>query len=107
MSDQPTINIPPMCRTHQSLLVHQAGYGPNSEWRVLIIMAQAALFQGLSADAKVQAESKGDIQHLGTIGCHACRKPDLFGEVVEAAKSKDLGNIKALGERWVTAGAKH
>jgi hypothetical protein len=106
VSDRPTIFIPDLCEQHQSLLVHQAGYSPTDPWRALIVVANVALFQGASADSKVQAECQGDITKISQLGCMACRKPDLFGEIVEAAKTRDLGAIKTMGERWVTDAAK-
>ena len=42
-----------------------------------------------------------DIERIGELGCLACLQPDKFGEVVQAAKTKLIINIKALGERWI------
>lgn len=104
MDEQPTIQVPNMCQKHQSLLVHQTGYTGADPWRTLVIVAQMALFQGATADPATYERIGGDIMRLPELGCLACYKPDLFGEVVEAAKSKDIGAIKALGERWVIEG---
>lgn len=106
MSDTPQINLPEMCQLHQSLLVSQAGYSRNDPWRSLIIMAQIALFQGASADPTFHERLGGDLERISEIGCLACFKPDRFGEIVEAAKRKDAGAIKQLGESWLKEGAK-
>lgn len=97
----PTITVPDMCRLHQQLLVQQAGYSRSDPWRALIIMAQIALFQAATADGQFYERVGGDLERIGEVGCLACFKPDAFGEVVEAAKSDDIGAIKRLGESWV------
>lgn len=109
--DQPQqrIEVPDMCKTHQALLVAQAGYGKADPWQALIIVAQIALFQAVTSDPKMYARVGGDAQKLATLGCFACVKPDAFGEIVQAAQSvhglarhqSALGAIKALGESWV------
>jgi hypothetical protein len=101
--NQLRIVLPDMCQRHQSLLVRQAGISPSGPWRALIIMAQMALFQGATADPSLHARIDGDLSRLGEVGCLACFKPDRFGEIVEAAKSREPGAIKALGESWVKA----
>lgn len=102
MSDEPRITVPDMCKTHQSLLVHQAKYGQHEPWRALIIMAQIALFQASTAHPSFHERTGGDMQRIGEIGCLACFRPDAFGEIVKAAKNKaDPGAIKRLGESWV------
>jgi hypothetical protein len=102
VSDQSRVNIPNMCQMHQSLLVHQASYGPDDPWRVLIVMAQVALFQAATADPYFHERTGGDIFRTSEIGCLACFKPDAFGEIVEAAKDKNNpGAIKRLGESWL------
>jgi hypothetical protein len=106
MSDDAPLRLPEMCGTHQSLLVQQTGYGPNDTWQALIMISQIALFQGASVDPKVYAECGGEITNFEKLGCLACRKPDLFGEIVEVAKTKNLGKVKELGESWVYKGAK-
>jgi hypothetical protein len=95
--------VPDMCQKHQSLLVHQAGYKESDPWRALVIISQVALFQAATCDDKTHKVIAGDIGRIGELGCLACYKPDAFGEVVEAAKSHELGAIKALGERWLKA----
>lgn len=104
--NQPIVMVPEMCQTHQSLLVHQALYAETDPWQALIVMANVALFQGASADPKIHAECQGDITHISKLGCLGCRKPDLFGEIVEAAKTHELGDIKTLGEKWVQNGSR-
>lgn len=102
----PQIHLPSMCDKHRSLLVHQCGYGPQHPWRVLEIAAQVALFQGATADPKIYAEMGGQIEGVSSLGCLACRKPDLFGAIVDKVqktfpREAHIGAIKALGERWV------
>ncbi len=90
-----------MCDKHQSLLVRQAKYSPTDAWQAMIIVSQIALFQAATADKRTHERIGDDIQKIAGLGCLACYKPDAFGEVVEAAKTHDLGKIKALGEKWV------
>ncbi len=105
MSEQPQITVPDMCQKHQALLCRQAGYSPRDPWRALVVMAQIALFQAMTVDDSAHERTGGEITKFETLGCFACYKPDAFGEIVEAAKSRDPGAIKALGERWVADGA--
>lgn len=98
---QPNIILPNMCQTHQGLLVHQARYSRKDPWRALIVSVQVALFQAAMCDPKTHERIGGDIARLPELGCLACYRPDAFGEIVETAKAHDLGQIKALGERWV------
>lgn len=99
------IPIPDMCMTHKTLLVRQCDYGPNDAWIALLIATQAALFQGATADPKVRAETRGNLKNMMSIGCLACRKPDLFGTVIDmvqkSPRTRHISAIKALGERWV------
>ena len=67
----------------------------------MIIAAQIALFQAATHDPKTHDRIGGLIERLPELGCLACYKPDAFGEIVEAAKTHDLGAIKALGESWL------
>lgn len=102
MSDNnPQIYVPEMCQKHQYLLVKQAGYTEDDPWRALIIAAQVALFQAATCDPKTHKKIGDDITKISSIGCLACYKPDAFGEVVEAAKTRDIGKIKELGECWL------
>ena len=98
---RPQIVMPEMCYTHQYLLVQQAGYTPDDPWQALIIASQVALFQAATADPKTHEKLGGDVTRIPELGCLACYKPDAFGEVVQASMSHDLGEIKALGEKWV------
>lgn len=100
----PQIQVPQMCKKHQTLLVRQVGVPESGPWRSLIIMAQIALFQGATADQAFYDRIGGDLGRVEEVGCLACFKPDCFGEIVEAAKSPDGGAIKKLGESWVARG---
>ena len=102
----PQIAIPNMCQKHQALLVGQAGYASTDPWQLLILTAQIALFQAATTDNKTHLKIGDDITRIGELGCLACYKPDAFGEIVEAAKTHDLIDIKTLGERWVAAAAR-
>lgn len=100
------VTIPEMCKTHQALLVKQCGYAPADPWRALMIVTQVALFQGLTADPKVHAELGGRIEDVAKIGCMACRKPDLFGVLIDKVQKTfprrhHIRAIKELGESWV------
>jgi len=103
-NERPQINLADMCQTHQHLLVKQAGYSPRDPWRALIVSSQVALFQAAMSDPKTHKKIGDDITGISGLGCLACYKPDAFGEIVEAAKSHDIGKIKELGERWVHGG---
>lgn len=92
-----------ICKKHQILLVKQTKFSPKDPWQALIVVTQIALFQAATADKKTYGRIDGDITKLPSLGCLACYKPDAFGEIVEAAKSHDLGKVKALGEGWVKA----
>lgn len=100
MSKKP-IKIPELCDKHMSLLVHGAGYKPHETWRALVAVANVALFQAATVFKRTHELIGDDITQIGKIGCLACYRPDKFGELVEVAKSKDLGEIKALGEKWI------
>jgi hypothetical protein len=105
-SSTPQVMLPDMCKTHQALLVRQCAYGPADPWRALLIATQIALFQGATADPKVHAEMGGQIENLSVLGCLACRKPDLFGALIDKVqktfpREAHISVIKALGERWV------
>lgn len=89
-----------MCQKHQKLLVAQTGYGPDSPWRVLIIMAQVALFQAATAHPSTYERIGGDVGRIGELGCLACDRPEAFGEIIETVNSKGLESLKALGDSW-------
>jgi hypothetical protein len=90
-----------MCDKHQSLLVQQAKYKQTDSWQMLVVVCNIALFQGTTADPKVHEKIGDDISKITSLGCLACYKPDLFGEVVEVAKLHDFKKIKELGEKWI------
>lgn len=100
------IAIPDLCQKHQWLLVKQARYKETDPWRALVIITNIALFQAVTSDGVSYARIGGDVARIGELGCLACHKPDAFGQIVEAAKTRELGAIKALGERWVEEGQK-
>ncbi|MGE3276744.1 MAG: hypothetical protein AB7O67_16655 [Vicinamibacterales bacterium] len=102
--DRPQILIGDMCQKHQRLLVDQIGVAPDGPWRVCVIAAQIALFQGTTAHPDTFDRLGGDIRRIGELGCLACYRPDTFGEVVQAFQQEPAPNIaavKALGERLV------
>lgn len=101
MSMSNAIEMPPLCERHVWLLIHQAGYKESDPWRALLIASSIVLFQAMTCDDTVTKRTGGDVHKLSTLGCPACYKPDAFGEVVEVAKMRDLGRIKALGEKWI------
>ena len=110
MGKQASVMLPDMCKTHQVLLVKQCAYGPQDPWRALLIATQIALFQGATADQKVRAETGGKVENFGRLGCLACRKPDLFGALIDKVqgtfpRDAHIGAIKALGEQWVAGAA--
>lgn len=103
MAGDPMITCPNMCQLHQSLLVRQCGFKPSDPWRVLMVMTQIALFQGATADPETHRRTGGDVTRIPELGCLACWKPDRFGEIVDAARTKGMSAIKPLGESWVKA----
>lgn len=98
---QAAIVMPNMCDKHQYLLVQQAAYGPRDAWQALIIASQIVLFQAATCDNRIWKQLGGDVTRVPELGCLACQKPDAFGEIVEAAKTHDLKDIKALGDKWI------
>lgn len=102
----PQVNLPQICQKHHKLLVMQAGYSEHDAWRALVIASNIALFKAMTLDPKVHAKINGQIERIGSLGCFACYKPDAFGQIVEAAKTHDLGEIKRLIEHWVESARK-
>jgi len=105
------IKVSPLCDTHRYLLVSQTGFGKADPWVVLEVAAQIALFQACTADDRIYARVAGNAHRIPELGCMACLKPDSFGAIVaevQACPVKDdaIGAVKALGERWVAAGAR-
>lgn len=98
---RPQVLLPEICAKHQRLLFKQARYGPHDPWQSLYMMAQIVLFQCTTAHPATYDKIGGDVTRIGELGCLACYRPDAFGEIVEAAKTHDLGQIKAIGERWM------
>jgi hypothetical protein len=101
MSETVPIMVADLCRKHLSELINRAGYKETDPWRSLVIMAQIALFQAATADAKTHELIGDDISKIGTLGCLACYKPDAFEEIVDAAKTKEPRAIKELGESFL------
>lgn len=105
MTDKnPQILVPEMCKTHQGLLIGQVGIPESGPWRVAIIIAQVALFQGTTAHPDTYPRLDGDVMNIGRLGCLACFRPDCFGEIVAAMQAGPewgFDKVKALGEKWV------
>lgn len=112
MADEPRVILPDMCPKHQSLLTHQIRFEPDDPWRALIVVAQVALFQGVTRFPATWDRLGNDVTRLSELGCLACFRPDLFGEVVDAGVkgrrgggiSGTLTAIKELADGWVKAG---
>lgn len=71
-----------------------------------MIATQIALFQGATCDPKIHFETGGDATKVSKLGCLGCRKPDLFGQLIDKVqktfpRDAHIGAIKALGERWI------
>lgn len=97
------VRVPPLCAKHQWLLVRQAKYGRKDSWQALMVIANVALLQCATCDDETHKRLGGDMHRVQELGCLACYKPNAFGEVVEAAKTHDLQQVKAVGERWINA----
>lgn len=104
-TDRPLIRVPDLCRSHLQILVHGAGYKPEDPWRALAIIVNVALFQGCSIDPRVQRLIGGHIEDFEFLGCLACQRPDLFGEITQAV-DRGLSHVKALGDGWIAAAMK-
>lgn len=87
---------------HQRLLLDQIGIGPNGPWRSALVAAQVTLFQGTAAHPDTYARIGGDVTRIAELGCLACYRPDVFGEVVAAWQSGGMGAVKMLGDRLVS-----
>ena len=103
----PRIVVPDMCRKHQRLLLDQIGIGPEGPWRVAIVAAQITLFQGTTAHKSTYERIGRDITRISELGCLACDRPDVFGQIVEAWQggtdiSASIAAVKALGELLIT-----
>jgi len=83
-----------------ALLMQQAHFTESDPWRPLIVISNFALFQAMINDPNTPARIGRDMKGLQTLGCLACYKPDVFGEVVEAAKTHDLDKMKAIGDKY-------
>lgn len=98
---KPQVKIDAMCQRHAAALVGHLRFREDDPWRALTIATQIALFQGHTA--RVPAATTPDA--LSKLGCLACRHPDLFEAIIDAAQKVPLDQriaaIKALGERWV------
>lgn len=106
MSENLQFQLPNMCDRHQSRLVRAAKYSRSDPWQSLVVCAQIALFQGLTVTPSAQKKLDGDLTRIGELGCLACRLPGRFDSILRTAtKSRDLGEIKALGESWVKSAA--
>lgn len=99
----PQIMLAPLCQRHAAEIVRRAKYSQSDKWRVLIVMAQIALFQGATATPSVQKRIEGNVERIEELGCLGCRLPNKWEQVVQAAKVS-LPAVKALGESWVNLG---
>ncbi len=106
MSEQPQVKLPDMCQRHQAELVRAAKYKQSDAWRALIIVAQLALFQGATVTDSVYKKIEGQIERISELGCLACRLPHRWQKILRASRSREIGDIKALGESWVFAAKK-
>lgn len=95
------INVPSMCIHHQRRLVVEAKYSPKDPWQSLMIMTNIVLFQAAAADKKTHEKLNNDITKIDSLGCLACYKPTVFGEITRIAKSRDLGKLKEYGQTFL------
>jgi hypothetical protein len=102
-TERPQITVPDMCQRHQRLLLDQIGIGPEGPWRSAIVSAQVTLFQGATAHPNTYSRIGRDVTRIGELGCLACDRPDVFGEIVQAWQLGGMASVKALGERLVDA----
>ena len=100
----PQIQMPGFCLRHSSLLLRQAEYKESDPWRALLIAAEITLFQAMTCDKKVQEKLDGVIEDITKLGCFACYKPEVFGQIVRAVRSSrkgDISKVVDLGKRMV------
>lgn len=99
---KPQVKIDALCQRHAAALVGHLRFRKDDPWRALTIVAHIALFQGHVAQIK---DDPVHLPSLSNLGCLACRHPDLFEAIIDAAQKVPLDQriaaIKALGERWV------
>lgn len=95
-----------LCYKHQHELVHRARYAESDPWQALMIAAQIVLFQAASCNDQFYKDIEGDITRIGELGCLACKQPKIFNEVIKAAKTKDIGKIKELGDKYIAEAKK-
>ena len=69
------------------------------------IVINAAMFQGVSTEQKIWKRVGGDVTRFSELGCLACLSPGRFDTVLNEAKKKGIGGVKALGEKWVMESA--
>lgn len=100
------IKLAEMCLTHRQLLISQLEFFPVDPWQILEIVTQVTLFQSITADNTCCSQLNGNIEDVCTLGCMACRKPDIFGKIIEEAskcrkKVDKITAIKNLGLKIV------
>lgn len=100
------IKLAEMCLTHRQLLISQLEFFPTDPWQILEIVTQVTLFQSISVDDICYSQLNGNIENVRTLGCMACKKPDIFGKIIEEAskcrkKVDKITTIKNLGLKIV------
>ena len=106
MTEPIPVNVAPLCQPCITKLVRGAHYREQDPWQALSIVAQIALFQASTADPKTYERIDSDPARFAELGCLGCYKPRELEIIIEVAKTRDLGAIKRLGEKWVLEAAK-
>lgn len=107
---QSGVMVSPLCARHLAELLKRCGHGPQDPWQSLIVAAQVAMFQGVTADDEIREKLEGMVERIGELGCLACCRPALFSQLIDRAngaahKSLYIGAIRALGLEWVEGAA--
>lgn len=73
------------------------------------MVATISLFQGITRFASTWERLGGDVTRISELGCLACYRPDVFGEIIYAGEcggdaSAVFDAIKALSDGWLKEG---
>lgn len=99
----PLIEIRPMCNKHRKQLMEETDHGPNDPWQILEIAASISLFQAATCDPKTHEFIGDDITAISELGCLGCYRPEVLNEIIEAGKTRDIKQVKAVGEKYLAA----
>lgn len=110
MSERPRVELPQLCGTCQSLIVHGARFRPEDRWQVLIVTVNIALFREATNDdwiwqqLRKHPDGKADASDLtrvlGEVGCLGCYFPKSRDALTEEVL---IFGLSKVAERIQTA----